>query len=85
MISLKELKNKARQLQPAVRIGKSGLTSSLINEIILQLKKKKLIKIKILKSAMDEIAKDELREVLLEKTGATLIASIGFVITLYKS
>ena len=36
-----------RDFQPSVRIGKTGITDNLIEEIIGQLNKRKLVKIKI--------------------------------------
>ena len=66
----------------SVRIGKSGLKEGTIDEIKLQLKKKKVIKVKMLKSSMENKTKKELRDELVEKTNARLVKHIGFVITL---
>ena len=83
-MELKELKAKAQQLKPALRIGKSGLTDSVIEEIKAQLKKKKLIKIKLLKSVLAESDKKNVIDELLEKTNAILVSKVGFVVTLHK-
>ena len=45
----KELKEISIGLRPTIQIGKKGLTIELIEEIKKQLKKKKLLKIKLLK------------------------------------
>ena len=56
----KKLSEKAKIIEPILRIGKSGLTESVIEEIKKQLQKKRLIKIKILKSALEDKDKKEL-------------------------
>ncbi len=84
-LDIKELKARAHNLKPMIRIGKSGLTDTVIDEINLQLKKKKLIKIKLLKSAQGEKSKLQLRDELIEKTRSILVSNIGFIITLYRA
>ena len=54
------LRSKAKTLEPVVRIGKSGLTDSMIGEINKNLIKRKLIKIKLLKSPGDKNKKKNL-------------------------
>ncbi|MBN2367735.1 ribosome assembly RNA-binding protein YhbY [Candidatus Woesearchaeota archaeon] len=77
---IKELRAKAKLLEPIVRIGKKGLTDETIKEIKRHLKKRKLVKVKILKSTEDrkKIAKE-----LAKKTGAELIDAVGFVVVLF--
>jgi len=79
----KELKSRAHLLKPTIQIGKNKLSVSQINEIKLQLKKRKLIKVKILKSAVED--KDELIAELLNSTKSELIQKVGNIITLYKN
>ena len=81
----KELKQKAKSLEPSVRIGKSGLTESIINEIKIQLEKKNLVKVKFLKAFIQGRDKKELAMELAEKTGSTLIDKVGFVAVLCKN
>jgi RNA-binding protein len=83
METLKELKQKARSLVPAIRVGKLGVTESLISEIKQQLKKNKLIKVKILGAALVGKEKEEIVELLVKKTNALLVGNVGFVVTLY--
>ena len=45
-----ELRGKAQQLRPSVQVGKEGITQAIIDEISLQLKKNKLVKVKLLSS-----------------------------------
>jgi len=84
MISLKELKTKAMNLEPIINVGKAGLTDSVIEEIKVQLKKRKLIKIKFLKSAIENKDKKQLAQELAEKTESNIIHKVGFVVVLYK-
>ena len=84
MISIKELKTKAMGLEPIINVGKAGLTDSIIEEIKSQLKNRKLIKVKFLKSALKDKDKKELAEELVSKTNAQLIHKVGFVVVLYK-
>ncbi len=84
MPSTKELKSKAMGLEPIILVGKSGLTGSVIQEIKIQLKKRKLIKIKFLRSIVKEKGKKELAEELASKTNSRIITKVGFVVVLYK-
>ncbi len=80
----KNLKSKALHLEPTIRIGKNGMTDAIIEEIICQLKKRKMVKIKILKSFVDSIEKSSFSAELETKTKAKVIHHVGFVLTLYK-
>lgn len=84
MENLIELRKKARTLKPIINIGKNGLTEGLLQEIDRMLKKKKLIKIKINRSALDAKEKKEIAKDILIKTKAELVDFVGFNITLYK-
>ncbi|MBW2982486.1 YhbY family RNA-binding protein [Candidatus Woesearchaeota archaeon] len=85
MLSLKELKSKAMELEPVIWVGKSGLTDSLIKEVKIQLKKRKLIKVKFLKTIVKEKDKKELFKEIASKTDSRIITQVGFVVVLYKS
>ncbi|MBN1156976.1 YhbY family RNA-binding protein [Candidatus Woesearchaeota archaeon] len=71
-------------LKPTLQIGKNGITPGLIDEINLQLKKKKIIKIKILKSALERTVRKQIAKELAEKSNSQLISLVGFVIVLKK-
>lgn len=81
---VKELKARSHCLEPVVWVGKAGLTKKVIEEAKKQLKKKKLIKVKLLKSALEGKGKKELAGKIAEKTGSILIAQVGFVAVLYR-
>ncbi len=84
MIRMKELKNKAKLLEPTIRIGKNGLTESQINEIKKQLNKKRLVKIKLLKSCIAGKDRKDIAGQIAEKTNSAIIEQVGFVFVLYK-
>jgi RNA-binding protein len=79
-----ELAEKAKQLEPILRIGKSGLTENVIEEIKIQLKENKLIKIKLLRAFIEGKDKKEVGKEIASKTDSELINQVGFVVVLYK-
>jgi RNA-binding protein len=81
---LLELRGTAANIEPATHIGKNGVTDSLIVEINRQLKDNKLIKVKILKSAIETIPREEIARQLAAKTGAELIDVRGNTVVLFK-
>lgn len=52
----KELMRRAVDIDATVRVGKDGLDDKLMAEIQLQLKKKRLIKVKVLGNAEDDVS-----------------------------
>ena len=71
---------KAHALQPAIRIGKSGITQGVIAETQKHLKKQKLIKVKFLKSSLEEVKIATQAQHLAEAIGAQIIKTTGFVV-----
>lgn len=82
----RRLKEKAKHLDITVRIGKSGISDAQIEEMKKQLRKRKLIKVKMLNSftSSEDFDKKEAIEEILTKTGAELIEKVGFVMVLTK-
>ncbi len=86
--NIKQLREKAKVLEPSVRIGKNGLTDSIIAEISKHLKKKKLVKVKMLRAFLDGREKSFKKEAAAEiakKTGSELIDLTGFALVLYRT
>ena len=79
-----KLIEQAKLLEPIIRIGKSGLTAGVVEEIKKQLKKRKLIKIKFLRAALEKKDRKKLAKEIAEKTGAELVQQVGFVVVLQK-
>ena len=76
------LRSKGKSLEPILRIGKNGLTDSVIEEVKILLKNRKLIKIKLLKSSSKN--KKEMINKIIENTDSELIESVGNVVVLYR-
>ncbi|MBN1502796.1 YhbY family RNA-binding protein [Candidatus Woesearchaeota archaeon] len=76
------LKQEAKLLEPVLRIGKFGLTTSVLSEIEKLLKKKKLIKVKILKNCIQD--KEEIIDKVISRTNSELISKIGNVFVVYR-
>lgn len=77
---IKDAKSKAKGISPTVRIGKNGLTAETISEIKKQLVKRKIVKIKYLKS-FDDREDSSLAEEIANKTNSIIIDKIGFTLT----
>ena len=84
MTSMHHLKEQAHALEPVMRIGKSGLTESVIAELLKQLKKKKLIKVKLLKSFREGNERTQSAAELAARTGSVVIEMIGNAVVLWK-
>ncbi|MFH1849670.1 MAG: YhbY family RNA-binding protein [archaeon] len=82
--NISELRIRAHQLKPTVRIGKSGLRESVIHEINKQLKASQMVKIKLLGSFAESSDRKEVAKSLSSQTNSTLISLTGQVIVLYK-
>ncbi len=74
----KELMRRANDINATVHVGKDGLDQGLFDEITAQLKKNRLIKVKVLSNS-DEGAK-EAAEAISENTGAVIVDVRGGVI-----
>jgi RNA-binding protein len=76
---IRELRGKAQALDATVHVGKEGITGSIVEELTKQLKKNKLVKVRLLPSLeMDrEAAADQLAKAsssaLVEVRGRTVV------------
>ncbi len=84
MNPLSSLRSKAILLEPSVRIGKNGLTPGVVQEISVLLDKRKLVKVKMLRSSLEEAEKQKLIDMAIKETGAMLVQAVGMVFTLYR-
>ncbi|PHS72634.1 MAG: ribosome assembly RNA-binding protein YhbY [Cycloclasticus sp.] len=78
----KNLKIHAHALKPVVRLGQSGLTATVLDEIELSIEHHELIKIKIVAANRDD--KKNIITEIAEKTQAEVVQTIGFVAVLYR-
>jgi len=82
---LKELKKESKSLNSIIRIGKNGLTSGLIKEINDHLKKRKLIKVKVLRSCLDDNTLDIIiMKIMRNCESCILIDKIGGTFSIYR-
>jgi len=80
----RHVRHRLKEEQPTVWVGKDGLTPQLSNEIENQLEKKKMLKIKILKSALQQDTAKTIASKVAEQTGASLVEVRGHVFILYR-
>lgn len=69
------------ELEPTVRIGKAGITDSVVDDVKNQLKKRKTIKVKFLPTAFNGNKKALAKE-LAQKVNAKIVHQVGFVVVL---
>lgn len=79
----RHLRGLAHHLNPVVTIGKSGVTSGLIEQLNLSLEDHELIKVKLLESCPQD--KTECAQQVQSQTQASLVQSIGRVLVLYRA
>jgi RNA-binding protein len=68
-----------------VRIGKKGPTDRLIGEVSKRLDKKKIVKVKVLKSALSSETTEDIAQKVAKETGAKVIQVRGHTFALYRS
>lgn len=74
----------SRDFDVSVRIGKSGITPALIEEVNSQLKTKKIVKIKANKGLFDKSDMKDVWNYICSETGSTVVLSRGNVAVLWK-
>ena len=69
---------------PTVNIGKEGVTVQIVNEVAKQLNARKMIKVKILKTALKKIETKEIAVKISEQTESELVDVRGHTFLLFK-
>ena len=80
----RHIRHELKDEKPTLWIGKDGLTPQLSNEIENQLEKKKMLKIKILRSALQQDTAQTIASKAAEQAGASLVEVRGHVFILYR-
>ena len=80
----KEMLEKVNRLKPVLNIGKNGITENALKDLKNYLKKRKLIKVKLLRSFIEGKDRKKMAKEIAEKTDSEIIKQIGFVVVLYK-
>jgi RNA-binding protein len=70
--------------RPTIWIGRDGTSGDLIKEVEKQLDKNKMVKVKILKSALAEQEAKQIALKIAEETGSSLVEVRGHTFMLYK-
>ena len=78
------IRRKFAKEKPTILIGKNGATKEVVVEVTKQLKSNKVVKIKILKTALEQTTMKEITKELVDNTKSELIEARGHMLTLYK-
>ena len=81
---LYQLKSEANLIDPILKIGKNGVTDTLIEELNKQIKAKKLVKVRVLKSAEEGQDLKSIAEKIASATRSILIEVRGRIVVLYR-
>ncbi len=65
------------ELKPVIRVGKNGVTENIINEVKMLVKKKKIVKIKVLRSALYSETMDQIADKILKETNLKIVQLRG--------
>jgi RNA-binding protein len=79
------VKRQLRDKRPTILIGKSGASEELLGEIGKQLDRNKMVKVKILKTALSGDETKQLTQKIAAQTESALIEVRGHTFMLYKS
>jgi RNA-binding protein len=85
VVTIKDLRNKGKELKPMVNIGKKGLTPGVNSQVKRILQKKKLIKVRFLRSFIDANKDKNVRllaKILAESINANVVEVVGMVAVL---
>jgi len=88
MITSKMKRRIKRELnveKPTVWVGKEGATPQILNEISRQLEKKKMVKVKMLKTALKDGDAKNIASKIAQQTESVLIDVRGHTLILYKN
>jgi len=78
--TVKDVKRVGHGLRPTVHVGKDGITETLIEEIVRQVKGRKVVKIRLLPSVEED--RKEVAEELATRSGSVLVEVIGHTVLL---
>jgi len=80
----RRIKRELSEEKPTVWVGKEGASSKTMNEILRQLKRREMVKIRILKSALREEEARDVASKIAQQTNSRLIEVRGHTLILYK-
>jgi len=80
----RHVKHELKEEKPTIHVGKEGFTEQSAKEIDKQLDQNKMVKVKILKSALQTESTKAIATKAAEQTGASLVEVRGHVFILYR-
>lgn len=80
----RHVKHELKEEKPTIHVGKEGFTEQSAKEIDKQLDQNKMVKVKILKSALQTEPAKVIATKAAEQTGASLVEVRGHVFILYR-
>ena len=80
----RHVRHKLKDEKPTIWVGKEGLTTQISSEIEKQLDKNKMLKIRILTSALKQETAEAIASRAAEEAGAALVEVRGHVFILYR-
>ena len=83
-MEFKKARLMAKSLEPVVRIGKNGISESIINEVRKLLRKRGIIKIKLLHSFLEDKDRKITSKELADKFEAMIVEQTGGIVVLMK-
>lgn len=81
---IKELRGEAQQLEAKLQVGKAGLSEAFLDELEGMLKRDRLVKVRLLRSARAGEDQDAMAHRLAEESGAVLVETRGHTVVLYR-
>lgn len=81
---IKELRGEAQQLDAKLQVGKSGISDAFVEELLSMLKRDRLVKVRLLRSARTGSDRDEMAEQLADAADAVLVETRGNTVVLYR-
>lgn len=74
----------SKEVQPTVRVGRSGLTEALVEEVEAQLAQRRMVKIKVNRGVFDREGMGQLWSILSERTHSEVVLARGNVGVLWR-
>ena len=65
------------ELKPVIRIGKNGVTENIINDVKNLVKKKKIVKIKVLRSALNSETMKDIADKIVKEANLRIVQIRG--------
>lgn len=79
-----ELRGEAQQLDAKLQVGKGGISEGLLEELQTMLKRDRLVKVRLLRSARAGEDREAMAEELAEATESVLVETRGNTVVLYR-